>query len=178
MQGIFRTGFRRTVFSPETAPLSGLSSVALPKPSPMLFLTGFRRTVFGPFLGAFPRAVPLRFAVLRGSLRGFVLGLAQACSLVLCPRPVALPKHSLLTIPCHPNRRGSAAFWALARSIYNVHTLRRTGGLLFPSSTSVNAGASEAGGEHATSPGCWKASKELPVRGLELKLRHTAGSLS
>ena len=64
-----------------------------------------RRLRFWCVFGPFPRAMPLRFPVLEGSLWGFAFGTAQVCFLVLWLRSVAWPKHSFLTIPCHPNRR-------------------------------------------------------------------------
>ena len=88
-------------------------SVALPKLGQRFFLQNSdapfsapRRPRFGSVFGPFGAAVPLRFPVLKPWLRGLVFILAQTFRLVVWVRRVALPKHSSLTIPCQPNRRG------------------------------------------------------------------------
>ena len=51
-----------------------------------------RRLRFWCVFGPFPRAVPLRFTVLKGSLWRIVFGAAQVCFLVLWLGSVAWPK--------------------------------------------------------------------------------------
>lgn len=92
-----------------------LWSVALPKQCqslcPRFFLpdsdapfSSLRRLRFWYVFDSSPRSIPLYFDILKGLLRSFVFSIAQAYSFLLWPKSVALPKHSLLTIPYHPNR--------------------------------------------------------------------------
>ena len=106
-----------------------LSSVALAKPLPKVFVTGSCRAVFGPktapFLVRFGAVSDRCAAVFRrfeGSLRGFVLGLLKPV-LWSCVQGRALPKHSLLTIPCHPNRRGRHSGRWPAQYLYGLNML-------------------------------------------------------
>ena len=112
--GVWRGGLREPFWGSAQRPSLACShrSVACAKALPKVFLTEIQTHRFrSHFLEAFPRSAVFgrRVWAVWGRRSGVLRrywGLLRACSVVLCPRPVALPKHSLLTIPCHPNRRG------------------------------------------------------------------------